>query len=50
VQQPIEYKLAPTRVSVGLRGLMLAVKNVGTEDLIGLDAKLNSLDAYSIQT
>jgi hypothetical protein len=48
VKHPIEYELTPTSTSIGLRRLTLTVKNVGTENLIGLDVRLNSLDAYSI--
>ena len=49
VKGPIQYELTPTSTSVGLRWLTLTIKNRGTENLIGLDIKLNSLDAYSIQ-
>jgi len=47
-RHPIEYELAPRIVSAGLRWLTLTLKNVGSENLIGLDVKLNSVDAYSI--
>jgi hypothetical protein len=33
---------------MGARWLTLTIKNAGDENLIGLDVKLNSLDAYSI--
>jgi hypothetical protein len=33
---------------MGSRWLTLKIKNIGEENLIGLDVKLNSLDAYSI--
>jgi len=46
---PIKYELTPTSTSAGLRWLTLTIKNTGTENLIGLDIKLNSLDAYSVQ-
>ena len=49
VKAPIKYELTPTSTSAGLRWLTLTIKNTGTENLIGLDIKLNSLDAYSIQ-
>ena len=49
VKGPIQYELTPTSTSAGLRWLTLTIKNTGTENLIGLDIKLNSLDAYSIQ-
>ena len=48
VKHPIEYELTPMSTSVGLRWLTLTVKNIGIENLIGLDVKLNSLDAYGI--
>jgi CheY-like chemotaxis protein len=48
VKHPIEYELTPKSVSAGMRWLTLRLKNVGEENLIGLDAKLNSLDAYDI--
>jgi hypothetical protein len=47
-QYPIEYKLEPKTISMGARWLTLTIKNIGDENLIGLDVKLNSLDAYSI--
>jgi hypothetical protein len=47
-KHPIEYELAPKNVSAGMRWLTLRLKNVGEENLIGLDVKLNSLDAYDI--
>jgi hypothetical protein len=48
VKHPIEYQLVPRNVSAGMCWLTLRLKNVGEENLIGLDAKLNSLDAYDI--
>lgn len=47
-QYPIEYELKPKVISMGARWLTLTIKNIGDENLIGLDVKLNSLDAYSI--
>ncbi|MBN1581507.1 MAG: hypothetical protein JXA89_12460 [Anaerolineae bacterium] len=47
-QYPIEYELKPKTISMGSRWLTLTIKNIGDENLIGLDVKLNSLDAYSI--
>ena len=41
-QYPIEYRLEPTTISIGARWLTLTIKNVGDENLIGLDVKLNS--------
>jgi uncharacterized membrane protein len=48
IQYPIEYELRPKTISMGARWLTLTIKNIGDENLIGLDVKLNSLDAYSI--
>jgi hypothetical protein len=48
VKYPIEYELTPRNVSAGMRWLTLRLKNVGETNLIGLDVKLNSLDAYDI--
>ena len=48
IKNPIEYDLHPRNVSPGMRWLTLRLKNVGEENLIGLDAKLNSLDAYDV--
>ena len=45
IKGPIKYELEPTSTSAGLRWLTLTIKNIGTENLIGLDIKLNSLDA-----
>jgi hypothetical protein len=45
---PIQYELEPQTVSAGMRWLTLSLKNIGLENLIGLDVKLNSLDAYNI--
>jgi hypothetical protein len=49
IKHPIEYTLKPKALSVGAKWLALTLKNVGTENLIALDARLNSLDAYNIQ-
>lgn len=48
LKYPIEYELNPKNVNAGMRWLTLRLKNVGAENLIGLDVKLNSLDAYDI--
>jgi hypothetical protein len=48
VKYPVEYELTPGNVSAGMRWLTLRLKNVGEKNLIGLDVKLNSLDAYDI--
>lgn len=47
-KHPIEYELTPKNVSAGMRWLTLRLKNVGEQNLIGLDVKLNSLDDYCI--
>jgi hypothetical protein len=47
-KQPLEYDLTPGNVSSGMHWLTLRLRNVGERNLIGLDAKLNSLDAYDI--
>jgi hypothetical protein len=48
VKHPIEYELTPRNLSAGMRWLALRLKNVGEQNLIGLDLKLNSLDGYDI--
>lgn len=47
-KQAIEYNLKPRVLSTGAKWLALTLKNVGSENLIGLDAKLNSLDGYNV--
>jgi hypothetical protein len=48
IRQPIEYDITPKNIDVGTRWLALSLRNIGTEELIRLDVRLNSLDAYSI--
>jgi hypothetical protein len=48
VKYPIEYEMTPRNLSAGMRWLALRLKNVGEQNLIGLDLKLNSLDGYDI--
>lgn len=48
IRHPLVYELAPRRVEEGRRWLTVSLKNVGDDDLAGLDVRLNSLDAYSI--
>ena len=48
IKYPIQYELNPKGASAGMRWLTLSIKNIGNENLIGLDVKLNSLDAYDI--
>jgi hypothetical protein len=48
VKYPVEYELTPRNVGAGMRWLTLRLKNVGDQNLIGLDVKLNSLDAYDV--
>ena len=45
---PIEYALTPRNLSAGMRWLALRLRNVGEQNRIGLDVKLNSLDGYDI--
>jgi hypothetical protein len=45
---PIEYDLRPTGLDEGQRRMTLALQNVGDDRLEELEAKLNSLDTYSI--
>ncbi|MFP4395973.1 MAG: hypothetical protein ACLFTI_11985 [Anaerolineales bacterium] len=45
---PLEYEINPKSVPAGMRWLTLRLKNIGAEPLTGLDVRLNSLDAYSI--
>jgi hypothetical protein len=47
---PIEYRLNPTHMEPGWRWLTLTLRNAGSEDLAGLDVRLNSLDDYSLRT
>ncbi len=48
IKYPLEYELTPTSMDSGRHWVTLRVKNIGTQDLTGLDLNLNSLDAYSI--
>jgi hypothetical protein len=48
VSFPIRYDLEPRKVDPGLRWVKLTLYNVGSDDLTGLDVRLNSLDTYSI--
>ena len=48
IKYPIQYELDPKSITAGMRWLTLTVKNIGNENLIGLDVRLNSLDAYNI--
>jgi hypothetical protein len=48
IRYPMEYELNPKSVAEGARWLTLTLKNIGADDLTGLDVRLNSLDAYSV--
>jgi hypothetical protein len=48
IRYPIQYELSPKRMDPGRRWLTLNIKNLGAEDLTGLDIRLNSLDIYSL--
>jgi hypothetical protein len=48
VRYPIEYRIKPRDVQSGRRWLMLWLKNIGPDDLSGLDVQQNSLDAYNL--
>jgi hypothetical protein len=47
---PIKYRLNPTHLEPGWRWVSLNLRNAGSEDLTGLDVRLNSLDDYSLRT
>jgi len=48
IKYPIEYDMMPKSIDPGRHWVTLTLKNIGTQDLTGLDINLNSLDAYSI--
>lgn len=48
IKYPIEYELVPTTIDTGRHWVTLNLKNIGNQDLTGLDVNLNSLDAYSM--
>ena len=48
IKYPLEYELTPSSIDTGRHWVTLRLKNIGTQDLTGLDINLNSLDAYSI--
>ena len=48
IKYPLEYELTPTSIDTGRHWVTLRLKNIGTQDLTGLDINMNSLDAYSI--
>jgi hypothetical protein len=50
IKYPIEYELVPTTIDTGRHWMTLNLKNIGNQDLTGLDVKLNSLDAYSMSS
>jgi hypothetical protein len=49
IRYPIEYDLNPKRLEPGWRWLTASLKNLGSEDLVGLDVRLNSLDEYNLR-
>ncbi len=48
IKYPLEYELTPDSIDAGRHWVTLRLKNIGPQDLTGLDINLNSLDAYSI--
>lgn len=48
IKYPLEYELTPKSIATGRHWVTLSLQNIGAQDLTGLDASLNSLDAYSI--
>lgn len=48
IKYPLEYDLTPKSIGTGRHWVTLTLKNIGSQDLTGLDINLNSLDAYSI--
>jgi len=48
IKYPLEYEMTPKSIDAGRHWVTLSLKNIGTQDLTGLDINLNSLDAYSI--
>lgn len=48
IKYPIEYELVPTSIDPGRSWVTLSLKNIGNQDLTGLEVNLNSLDAYSV--
>jgi hypothetical protein len=49
IRYPIEYELSPNYVEPGWRWLTLSLKNIGPDELTGLDVQLNSLDSYNLR-
>mgnify|MGYP001078634614 CR=1 FL=1 len=45
---PIEYELNPKEMTPGIHWVTLNIKNVGTQNLTGLDVNLNSFDTYNV--
>lgn len=45
---PLEYELTPDSVDTGQHWITLRLKNIGAQELTGLDVNLNSLDVYSV--
>lgn len=49
IKHPIQYELKPRAIRMGMQWLTLTLKNIDSRDLLSLDVRLNSLDAYSIK-
>lgn len=49
IKYPMQYEIDPTQIGVGMRWLTVALRNVGDEELNGLDVRLNSMDDYNIR-
>ena len=47
-KHPLEYELTPKEIDTGRHWMTLSLRNIGAQELTGLDVNLNSLDAYSI--
>jgi hypothetical protein len=48
IKYPLEFELNPDSMDAGRHWVTLRLRNIGAQDLTGLDITLNSLDAYSI--
>lgn len=49
IKYPIQYELHPPQIGVGMRWLTVTLRNIGDEELSGLDVRLNSMDDYNIR-
>ena len=48
VKYPLEYEITRDSIDTGQHWITLRIKNIGAQELTGLDVNLNSLDVYSI--